>query len=108
MDLFGRQMCVGIYTSEWWCMFAPKWWYFVCARLFMQEGEHNFKNVHFNPKDLTKEPKLSQNMQIVATSTPTSWWCHHCVYMWIKLNIVDYIKVGTHVQYKTFFHLCKT
>jgi hypothetical protein len=51
--------------------------------LFVQGYSCRKENLHFNPKDSTMEPKVSQNMQIAATSTPTSYWCHHCVYMWI-------------------------
>ncbi len=40
--------------------------------LFMQGYSCRKENLHFNLKDLTMEPRLSQNMQIVATSTPTS------------------------------------
>jgi hypothetical protein len=44
------------------------------------------------------EFELSQNMQIVATLIPTSFWCHHwCLYMdhLVFKSIIDYIKVGT-------------
>ncbi len=51
--------------------------------LFVQGYSCKKENLHFNPKDSTMELRLSQNMQIAATSTPTSCWCHHCVYMWI-------------------------
>jgi len=51
--------------------------------LFVQGYSCRKENLHFNPKDSTMEPRLSQNMQIAATSIPTSCWCHHCVYMWI-------------------------
>jgi hypothetical protein len=40
--------------------------------LFVQGYSCRKKNLHFNPKDSTMEPKVSQNMQIVATSNPTS------------------------------------
>ncbi len=49
--------------------------------LFVQGYSCRKENLHFNPKDSTMEPRLFQNMQIVATST--SCWCHHCVYIWI-------------------------
>jgi hypothetical protein len=48
--------------------------------LFVQGYSCQKENLHFNPKDSTMEPRLFQNMQIVATSTPTSY---RCVYMWI-------------------------
>ncbi len=51
--------------------------------LFVQGYSCRKENLHFNLKDSTMEPKVSQNMQIAATSTLTSCWCHHCVYMWI-------------------------
>jgi hypothetical protein len=70
MDLFGWEMCVNTYTLN-------------GDILFVQGYSCRKENLHFNPKDSTMEPRLFQNMQIVATSTPTSCWCHHCVYMWI-------------------------
>jgi hypothetical protein len=51
--------------------------------LFVQGYSCRKENLHFNLKDSTMEFKVSQNMQIVATSIPTSCWCHHCIYMWI-------------------------
>ncbi len=51
--------------------------------LFVQGYSCRKENLHFNFKDSTMEPRLFQNMQIVATSTPTSCWCYYCVYMWI-------------------------
>ncbi len=40
--------------------------------LFVQGYSCRKKNLHFNLKDSTMEPRLSQNMQIATTSTPTS------------------------------------
>jgi hypothetical protein len=41
MDLFGGEMCVGTYTSEWWCMFAPNG-----DVLFVQGYSCRKENVH--------------------------------------------------------------
>jgi hypothetical protein len=41
--------------------------------LFVQGYSCKKENMHFNPKDSTMEPRLFQNMQIAATSTPISY-----------------------------------